>query len=43
MPGKAAWEMASPSKLCLRSTAKAPSTPLTSPSVAEPRATVRNV
>ncbi len=42
-PGSAAWEMASPRRLCLRSTAKEPSTPLTIPRAPAPRATVRSV
>jgi hypothetical protein len=42
-PGRAACDMASPSRLCLRSTAKEPSAPLTMPSVADPSATVRRV
>ena len=43
IPGSAACEIASPSRLCRRSTANAPSTPLTMPSAAVPSATVRSV
>ena len=43
MPGRAAWLMASPSRLCRRSTANVPSAPLVAPSTAAPSATVRNV
>ena len=42
-PGSAAWDMASPSSACRRSTANAPTAPLTTPSAAEPNATVRSV
>ena len=42
-PGSAAWDMASPSSACRRSTANAPTAPLTTPSAAEPSATVRSV
>ncbi len=43
IPGKAAWDIASPSRLCLRRTAYAPSAPLTIPKTAEPSATVLSV
>jgi hypothetical protein len=42
-PGSAACEIASPSRLCRRSTANVPSAPLVIPSIAEPSATVRSV
>jgi hypothetical protein len=42
-PGSAACEIASPSRLWRRSTAKVPSAPLVIPSAAEPSATVRSV
>ena len=42
-PGRAACDIASPSRACRRSTAKAPRAPLTIPRAAEPSATVRSV
>jgi hypothetical protein len=42
-PGSAACDSASPSRLCLRRTAKAPSTPEMMPSRAAPSATLRMV
>ena len=43
IPGNAACEIASPSKLCLRSTAKLPSIPVTAPKIAVPNVMVRSV
>ncbi len=40
IPGRAACDTESPSKLCFRSTAKLPSAPLTIPSAPAPRATI---
>ena len=42
-PGRAACEMVSPSRLCLRNRANAPNAPLTMPSAIAPRAMVRTV
>ena len=43
IPGRAACDIASPTRLCRRSTANVPIAPATIPSTAAPSATVRNV
>ena len=43
MPGSAAWDTTSPSRLCRRSTAKLPIIPLAIPSRAAPSATTWKV
>lgn len=43
IPGSAACEMASPNKLCFRSTAKLPSIPQMAPKTAVPKVMVRRV
>ena len=42
-PGRAAWAMASPIRPCPRSTAKHPSTPLITPSTAQPSSALSTV
>lgn len=43
IPGKAAWDTASPKRLCFLSTAYVPKAPLIILNMAEPNATTRNV
>lgn len=43
IPGNAAWEIASPKRLCFLSTAKLPSIPVTAPSMAVPKVIVLSV